>query len=293
MGGEPDAPTPSTSTSAALDALGAVAAVQKDAARPSARRAADGPAPLTRRPPSLAHTVLGVLIPALLLAFIAFGARLVLLDAVPLLRRDRPVYGLVVGSAFVASLVPLFALYVWIISRPRDHARPSARPPPAIADRAIAFECDEDGRPATCQWCPAIDGAQPWLPPRARHCRECGVCVLGFDHHCAARRFDATDRTGAWLGRCVSARTLKPFMIFLALVPIAVGAGLLAVAPSAFRNLRLVVSEVWHDPVISERWWARRRSWAVGPVWRCVGGDAGPADRQVRWRRHPLVPTLS
>ena len=61
-------------------------------------------------------------------------------------------------------------------------------------------------------------------------------------------------------------------MLFLGLVPIVVGLGLLAVAPFAFGNLRLVVREVWGDPVIAERWWNRRRSWAVGPVWRCVAG---------------------
>ncbi|KAL7159980.1 hypothetical protein ABFS83_01G063900 [Erythranthe nasuta] len=40
-------------------------------------------------------------------------------------------------------------------------------------------------------------------PPRAHHCRSCGMCILDMDHHCP------------FIGNCVGAGNHRPFILFL------------------------------------------------------------------------------
>ncbi|KXN92539.1 putative palmitoyltransferase ZDHHC20 [Leucoagaricus sp. SymC.cos] len=74
------------------------------------------------------------------------------------------------------------------VARPRKGELPVRRRPPTI---------------------PVLHPAQRYCyrdqlvrPHRAHHCRNCGTCVLKFDHHCP------------WIGQCVGARNHKFFLNF-------------------------------------------------------------------------------
>ena len=53
-----------------------------------------------------------------------------------------------------------------------------------------------------CRWC---EDAEVWAPPRAKHCHDCGRCVLKFDHHCF------------WVGTCVGDMNHCRFWVLLLL----------------------------------------------------------------------------
>lgn len=62
-------------------------------------------------------------------------------------------------------------------------------------------------RAGGARWCTRCRWFQP---PRAHHCRVCGVCVARMDHHCP------------WLGNCVGARNYGDFLRFLFAVDVCI-----------------------------------------------------------------------
>ncbi|XP_031588315.1 palmitoyltransferase ZDHHC23-B isoform X2 [Oreochromis aureus] len=74
-----------------------------------------------------------------------------------------------------------------------------------VANRAVASEqqveeeMKESNRKNWCQACRAV------RPPRAGHCRICGVCVLRLDHHCV------------WINSCVGQANHRSFLLTLVL----------------------------------------------------------------------------
>ncbi|KAM4606249.1 palmitoyltransferase ZDHHC23-B [Polymixia lowei] len=71
-----------------------------------------------------------------------------------------------------------------------------------LANRAgspeqVGVEQKENGRR---NWCPVCRVARP---PRAGHCRICGVCVLRLDHHCV------------WINSCVGQANHRSFLLTL------------------------------------------------------------------------------
>lgn len=46
------------------------------------------------------------------------------------------------------------------------------------------------------------------VPRSSFHCRDCDVCILGYDHHCP------------WTSKCIGKNNLCRFYTFLAFTPI-------------------------------------------------------------------------
>ena len=49
------------------------------------------------------------------------------------------------------------------------------------------------------RWC---DICQVYQPPGGAHCRECNVCIAGYDHYCV------------WMGTCIGGRNYRQFVRF-------------------------------------------------------------------------------
>jgi len=118
---------------------------------------------------------------------------------------------------------------------------------------------NEAGDPA---FCTKGQCGGSWKPPRAHHCQVCGVCRLGWDHHCP------------WLATCVTDAQLKPFIMLLLMATISV-TFLAAPVIAPFRkhvSAALVASK--SDGWALENWWNWWGSWIVagGPVGRWAVG---------------------
>ncbi|XP_056155431.1 palmitoyltransferase ZDHHC23-B isoform X1 [Lampris incognitus] len=68
-----------------------------------------------------------------------------------------------------------------------------------LANEPVGSERKESGRRNWCQVCKVV------RPPRAGHCRICGVCVLRLDHHCV------------WINSCVGQANHRSFLLTLLL----------------------------------------------------------------------------
>lgn len=114
--------------------------------------------------------------------------------------------------------------------------------------------CNKDGTlDVYCTSC------RRYQPLRTRHCKRHDECSVGFDHCCP------------WFDACINLYTLKPFVAFVALAPML----LLPPAALLLPIIRMHYAEVWpfwNSDALHSLWWTRKRSWAVGPVYRYIGG---------------------
>ena len=155
----------------------------------------------------------------------------------------------------ITTLVTLF-LVVWL--GPKHHSAPPSSPPKNIISRSVLYECiDEDGSLAYC-WQGDCNGR--WLPSRTRHCKDCRVCRVDFDHCCV------------FFGTCIAEGNLFLFTIFLLTVAPTITLGLWQVTPVALQHRRIVMDQLWLSDLIYEKWWNRWYSWIGGPVFRWGAG---------------------
>ncbi|TFL06658.1 DHHC palmitoyltransferase-domain-containing protein [Pterulicium gracile] len=141
------------------------------------------------------------------------------------------------------------SLYLHLISgrTTRNVAQATA---PNTKDLQEPYECaDLAGSLAYCHKDPC-NGA--WKPPRAHHCSTCGVCRLGFDHHCP------------WLGNCVTDQDMKSFLTFLLSAPVALVICVFPIFRVLYRHCAKALLASQSDAVVRSMWWDRWYSWLFG-----------------------------
>ncbi|KAH9058921.1 DHHC palmitoyltransferase-domain-containing protein, partial [Lactarius deliciosus] len=164
------------------------------------------------------------------------------------------VYMMTVGTLFPSLAV----VYLHACSGRTTHSVPAytAPHPETITE---PFECRSDG---SLDFCSRENCQMRWKPPGTHHCSTCGVCRLGFDHHCP------------WLGNCVTAGRMKAFLTLLAVTSVTVPLASLPILP-ALKNHVVAALAVSHaDTWITDMWWDRPYSWILcgGPPGRWVVG---------------------
>lgn len=118
----------------------------------------------------------------------------------------------------------------------------------------MPFESDANGGADT--YC---DVCRCYKPARARHCPRHNQCRVGFDHCCP------------WFDACISLHTIKPFVLFVALAPSLLLPSAAMLFPLVRQHLASLVP-LYGSEELHREWWNTWRSWALGPVWRYLGG---------------------
>jgi len=169
----------------------------------------------------------------------------------------QPLYTTFYLATFHVFIAMLFTLYLYIYLTPKDHSSTQIQVPIEVLSRSVPYECiDVHGSLSRCF---QDDCRGAVLPPRSRHCKDCRRCRLEFDHCCP------------WLA-CITRDTIKPFIMFLALVPPTIGLGLWEAIPLALLQWALVKDAMWNAQHLYRIWWDRWYSWLGGPVFRLGGG---------------------
>ncbi|KAM0793358.1 hypothetical protein ACM66B_000813 [Microbotryomycetes sp. NB124-2] len=204
-----------------------------------------------------ANNVLGKLLSALIATFIVKGTILVLGDTARFLDviQSRPKLALAYRVHFVLWLVYLLTSFYNLYLAADD--RKPIKPPRQVLDNQAVYECDAEGQPARC-FLDDCNGAYKSI--RTRHCRDCGKCRPGFDHHCP------------FVDACVYEKSFKPFVCFMASALPLIGVAVLPLLPLQRRAIKSVVRYTWSTAEMQRMWWGRPwLSWAGGPAWRYFG----------------------
>ncbi|GAA5922361.1 hypothetical protein JCM1841_003083 [Sporobolomyces salmonicolor] len=199
---------------------------------------------------------LGGFIPLILLVFAVEAYKLVLFDVFPFLR-SRDTMAAIAYIAWVHITLGLVAYSYFVVYFQPLSPPVNKEPPMEVQQKRVVFACDERGEPTRC-FQDRCGGA--WQSVRTRHCRDCGTCRAGFDHHCP------------FLSNCVTtSKTFKPFACFLGYAVLLLGVAFVPLAPLQLRAFKEVVATTWDTDWMRQCWWSRWYSWAGGPVWRYAG----------------------
>ncbi|KAK9893404.1 hypothetical protein P389DRAFT_175460 [Cystobasidium minutum MCA 4210] len=204
--------------------------------------------------------LLSLVIPPLLASFILYGWYFASRFIIPFLCRSYPgIICTIYTYTFHFLLATTTSLFLFIWLSPNTHSEPPRSLPRLLQVRRVPHEVASlDGDYNEC-WQDNCKGRI--IPPRARHCKDCRVCRLDFDHHCP------------WLG-CISRDTFKAFILFLGIATLTIAVGLAPVYPLAWWQYRHVMAHAWQQDYIYDLWWNKRYSYLGGPLYRYLGAAA-------------------
>ncbi|GAC93150.1 hypothetical protein PHSY_000713 [Pseudozyma hubeiensis SY62] len=134
--------------------------------------------------------------------------------------------------------------------------------------------CQPNGQPILCNRDACRDRPKSL---RTRHCGDCGICRLGFDHHCAWFDNDVT-----------SPATLRHFIGFLLSIPPLYLLGLAPLFTTAWRVVRSIHALSSTNVELRERWWRRWYSWIGGPAYRYLVGWGWAASKWAKMKEARL-----
>ena len=195
----------------------------------------------------------------------------------------------------VGMLFPsLGVVYLHTCSGRTTHGVPAYTAPPHPETITEPYECRSDG---SLDFCFRKTCHMRWKPPGTHHCSTCGICRLGFDHHCPwvseASNSSGHLLTPCQLGNCITTGRMKAFLTLLALTSVTVPLASLPVLPILKSHVVAALAASHADTWITNVWWDRPYSWILcgGPPGRWIVGIL-LGFRELRARRTP-TPWLS
>lgn len=191
----------------------------------------------------------------------------------------------------VGMLFPSLAVvYLHTCSGRATHSVPAhtAPHPETITE---PYECRSDG---SLDFCSREICQMRWKPPGTHHCSTCGVCRLGFDHHCPwvskppASNSSGRQLTPSQLGNCVTTGRMKAFLALLAVTSVTVPLASLPILGVLKSHVVAALAASHADTWVTDVWWDRPYSWVVcgGPPGRWIVGTL-LGFRVLRARRVP------
>ncbi|KAI4519498.1 hypothetical protein K525DRAFT_287141 [Schizophyllum commune Loenen D] len=170
-----------------------------------------------------------------------------------------------VGALYSVSVTILLGMtaYLYVSLCRYEHVYLRV-PPPDKGSITVPYECTSTE--GDLEVCTKDECAGAWKPPRVHHCSMCGVCRTDFDHHCP------------WLGNCVTRHSMRQFLLFITLTPIAVGVAVAPILRVMLKHATTAIAVSQQDKWVRSVWWDWWGSWIFlgGPVGRYViGGMLG------------------
>ncbi|ODN81512.1 hypothetical protein L202_01934 [Cryptococcus amylolentus CBS 6039] len=220
------------------------------------------------------------LLPPAFLSYFYFSWNICTFEVGPrFLAEDKPVLGAAYTILPSILIAPITTFYLRLYFL--NPSRPPFNPPAVIIDKETPFACLstdeaseirskeglEDEEVERLREEPMVERCYKgkcrgvWKPARARHCSQCGVCRMGFDHHCP------------FFANCLTAPYVPAFLALLLYTPPTTILLSLPLYPPLLRR----ASAAYHLACVSDSikgWWDWPWSWIVagGPVGRWVGG---------------------